>query len=378
MKILHICNGYDSSALYSELFYRISEMGITQEICAPARYTDVARSLQQRNIGKTSRPLVIRNFWERLFFLSKVKRTTRAIVENHDINSFNITHAHSLFSDGAVALNLLRKFQIPYIVAVRNVDVNIFLKYALHLRKMGLEILQNACKVIFISSSYIEKLYSFFPKLSKDKNHSIETIYNGVDDFWLKNRFTRFNLPKKEVRLLFVGDFCGNKNLLSVFKATEILRRRGFNLCIRAVGMGGRNDKSSYIKRVQISAFAKNYIFLLPRMPKEQLALEMRDADLFILPSKHETFGLVYAEALSQGLPIIYSKGQGFDGIFPDGSVGFAVDPVNLNDIANAIEKSIASYATLTSNIKNLPIETLFNWYEIAQKYVKAYKAIAN
>lgn len=40
------------------------------------------------------------------------------------------------------------------------------------------------------------------------------------------------------------------------------------------------------------------------------------------MPSHKETFGLVYAEAMSQGLPIIYTKNQGFDGQFPDGYVG--------------------------------------------------------
>ena len=29
------------------------------------------------------------------------------------------------------------------------------------------------------------------------------------------------------------------------------------------------------------------------------------------MPSKHETFGLVYAEAMTQGLPVIYTKNEG-------------------------------------------------------------------
>ena len=40
----------------------------------------------------------------------------------------------------------------------------------------------------------------------------------------------------------------------------------------------------------------------------------------FCLPSHAETFGLVYVEAMSQGLPIIY-EGQGFDKQFQDGEV---------------------------------------------------------
>ena len=43
------------------------------------------------------------------------------------------------------------------------------------------------------------------------------------------------------------------------------------------------------------------------------------------MPSRYETFGLVYGEAMSQGLPIIYSKGQGVDGYFKEGTVGYGV-----------------------------------------------------
>jgi len=44
------------------------------------------------------------------------------------------------------------------------------------------------------------------------------------------------------------------------------------------------------------------------------------------MPSITETFGLVYAEALSQGLPVLYTRGQGFDRQFEEGEVGYAVD----------------------------------------------------
>ena len=36
-----------------------------------------------------------------------------------------------------------------------------------------------------------------------------------------------------------------------------------------------------------------------------------RENDIYVMPSIIETFGLVYAEAMSQGLPVIYTRGQG-------------------------------------------------------------------
>ena len=39
------------------------------------------------------------------------------------------------------------------------------------------------------------------------------------------------------------------------------------------------------------------------------------------MPSKYETFGLVYPEAMSRGIPIVYTKNQGFDKYFEDGEI---------------------------------------------------------
>ena len=56
------------------------------------------------------------------------------------------------------------------------------------------------------------------------------------------------------------------------------------------------------------------------------------------MPSIHESFGRVYAEAMTQGVPVIYSKGQGFDGIYPDGHVGYSVPSRNPEYIAECIK----------------------------------------
>lgn len=46
-------------------------------------------------------------------------------------------------------------------------------------------------------------------------------------------------------------------------------------------------------------------------MDKTKIIDVYRDSDIFVMPSKFETFGLVYVEALTQGLHLIYTKGQG-------------------------------------------------------------------
>ena len=85
-------------------------------------------------------------------------------------------------------------------------------------------------------------------------------------------------------------------------------------------------------------------------MSKELLLSQYRQNDIFILPSKKESFGLVYAEAMSQGLPVIYTKGQGFDGQYPEGEIGYHINPNDSMDIANKILLIVGNYNVISGN----------------------------
>ena len=92
--------------------------------------------------------------------------------------------------------------------------------------------------------------------------------------------------------------------------------------------------------------------------------------------SKPETFGLVYVEALSQHLPIIYAQGQGFDGYYQDGYVGYPAEAGNAAAIAEKIESLIKNYATIASNVESLDLDKDFDWSNIGKKYLTIYNTL--
>ena len=75
---------------------------------------------------------------------------------------------------------------------------------------------------------------------------------------------------------------------------------------------------------------------------------------MFLLPSLEETFGRVYVEAMTQGLPVIYTKNQGFDGNFEDGVVGYAIDSQNPQEIANRVIDIVNNYDVIQQNCVRL------------------------
>jgi glycosyltransferase involved in cell wall biosynthesis len=113
---------------------------------------------------------------------------------------------------------------------------------------------------------------------------------------------------------------------------------------------------------------------LYPVVEKEELLKYYRNANIFVMPSFTESFGLVYIEALSQATPVIYSENEGFDETFEDGYIGKAVNPSNVDDIASGISYIIENYNNIQKNCSNAIVT--FAWNEIAKKYFKIYSGI--
>lgn len=109
-------------------------------------------------------------------------------------------------------------------------------------------------------------------------------------------------------------------------------------------------------------------------LKRKNLIKEFRKADIFILPSKPETFGLVYAEAMTQALPVIYTRRQGFDGQFERGLVGYDVDSESEEEIIHAITNILNNYEEISNNaLKN---SYKFKWDHIVNKYLELYENV--
>ncbi|MGN7482843.1 glycosyltransferase family 4 protein [Priestia megaterium] len=366
MQICHICSNYDG------FFTHLMEEQISKNIDLNVFYFRA----RERGMPSVTAPYVdIRlNYsnWHRPFFYLKERSVLRDFFNIYKKGQFNINHAHTLFSNGYIALKAKEKWGTPYIVAVRDVDINIFLKYRVNLRSLGLKIMREAENIIFLSSSYKEQVFEkYIPKeLQKSFLEKTHIIPNGVNPFFLENKFQdKDYIKEKDINILTIGYICKRKNQLTVCKAIEVLNKSGFNIKYTIVGKS-LDDK--LLEKI------KSYPFVtyVPYMPQEEVINQYRRADIFVMPSLTETFGLVYAEAMSQGLPIIYTKGQGFDGQFEEGEVGYSVDCINEKDIAQKIVSILDNYPMLSNNARNLCEK--FNWQLINQKYLHLYGEMLN
>lgn len=211
MKILHICPGYFGAKLYENLFSTLQSMEIVNEVFT----LPFKNIIQNGNIPYSLKVWEKKfNLLDRLFYFSKQYKIYKKICAEYSLGTFNLIHAHTLFSAGFSAYLIHKKFGLPYIVAVRNTDVNVFLKYMFHLRIIGCTILHNAQNIIFLSPTYRDfVVIKYIKKKERQKilNKSI-IIPNGIDEYFFDNKLiVKKRTNNKLMKLIFIGDIDSNK-----------------------------------------------------------------------------------------------------------------------------------------------------------------------
>lgn len=361
MRILQIANGYLDNRLYPLLFADLAAKGAEQTVFVPVSSRLAASEEGNVHIVPCFDQL------DRALFFRKQKKMLSWLEKNLNLQEFDLTHAHTVFSGGYAARQLQKQYGIPYIVAVRNTDVNIFFKYMVHLRKTGVDILRHASKIIFLSPAYREQVLRDYIPL-KDLEAiaaKSEIIPNGIAEIF----FEQDAQPKTlegQLKLIQVGRLMKLKNPELTAKAAEILHGRGRDVSLTFVG-GVQDD-------LYHPLMDKDYVNWFDNCPQEQVIRHLQAADIFVMPSHIETFGLAYVEAMSQGLPVLYTAGQGFDGQFPEGEVGFAVSDSNPVQLADAIEKLVENYETLSKNA--ISGAKKFRWDTIGSRYMALYREV--
>ena len=365
MRVLHINCNYIGTTLHQLMVENLERLGHENRVFVPTydRGLSVIQPNENVNVCECFRK------WDRLLFDYKQGKILRALEREESVAEYDLIHAYTLFTDGNCARRLSKRYGIPYVVAVRNTDVNDFFRLMPHLRRRGVKNMLQASAVFFLSEAYRKQV---FEKYVPQQYHAVlmkksHIIPNGIDEFWFENKPEVENRIEDPIKLIYAGRIDRNKNIPTTQKAMELLRERGYRLSLTVVGRVA--DQKIYEKIKQDS-----YTECLPPHPKETLLGLYRRHNLFVMPSFTESFGLVYAEAMSQGLPVIYSQGQGFDNQFPEGFVGYRVDAHNAEALADAIERVVQNFSNIAPN--TVEAARIFNWNEISARYDRIYKTI--
>lgn len=184
---------------------------------------------------------------------------------------------------------------------------------------------------------------AFVKKYGQPKKSFI--AYSGVSEAFLNagaNNTKTFASPVRN--FIFVGSLINRKYPTEIITALSTVYPDGdFSMTYIGDGADKARIEEEYKKQGE-----KGTLIFTGRIPREEIVEYLKQADVFIMISKGEIFGLVYLEAMALGVIPIGSKNEGIDGVIVDGENGFLCEAGNSEELFAIISK-----------IKNLSTDSL-------------------
>ncbi len=165
---------------------------------------------------------------------------------------------------------------------------------------------------------------------------------------------------KKEVVLLFIGSEFQRKGGDTLLRAFALVRQIFPQTRLR------------FLTRDPIpSGFPLDGVEIVPyAWDRGQIDRLYGEADMLVLPSRHETWGDVILEAAAYGLPTIGTRGQAMEEVIVDGKTGLLVAADNVEGLADAILLLLkdADLRRRMGDAARARAESLFTWDHVAER----------
>ena len=208
----------------------------------------------------------------------------------------------------------------------------------------------------------------------------VTTIYNGVsDEFRCKDRNAAVKTVSEALRLhnpyiLYVGSLKPYKNVTTLLQAFARLHKcRDIPHKLLIVGDDARWKKSLLEERSRLGIDAATV--LVSHVPEVLLPSVYAAADLLVMPSRIEGFGLPVLEAMASGTPVISSRAASLPEVAGEAALYF--DPGSPEELADTLERLLNSRELQeTLRVKGLERVKKFTWRHSAWKHVELYRRL--
>ncbi|AKB17642.1 MULTISPECIES: glycosyltransferase family 4 protein [unclassified Methanosarcina] len=304
-----------------------------------------------------------RDFW--IYFEEKA---VKKLIEDENLQ-FDLIHAHFTWRAGAVAVKLKEMYKVPVVITEhtsRTFNNAVKRKEPQFIRPW------NLCDAIIrVRKGDISLFKSVGVPL--DKVYYIPNGYSpkSFPDLDQQSCRKKLGLPLDKKIILNVGSLYGevkgHKYLIEAMN--EIIMQRKDVICF-IVG-GGKLEKK--LKKQISSSGLEDYVKLTGSRPYTEIPLWMSACDVFVLPSLHESFGIVQIEAMSCGKPVVATYNGGSEEVLISESYGYLVEPTKSKELA---EKVLVALDKEWNNEQIKKYAMNFKWDTIAEEILRIYKKV--
>ena len=282
----------------------------------------------------------------------------------------SLVHAHTGYPDGAAAAAFARRLGCPLVITEHATFLDRILAHPIQ-RQRYLAGATAATRIIAVSQLLADQIATGLPEIA-DRVVVIPNLV-AVDDF-------RVVAPAERDpdELLYVGYRTATKGIDTLLAAFALVRARHPSLRLRLVGRSTTPETEAVWQRMAAELGLGESVIFDGVTDRAGVVAAMSRAGLFVHASRVETFGVVVAEALAAGLPVVATDSGGVREILtPDPSAfgGFvrADDPAAF---AAAIEATLARRMSLVPDDLRASIVERFSWTAVAGRLLRLYEGV--
>ncbi len=228
--------------------------------------------------------------------------------------------------------------------------------------------------------------------LYEARTERIQVIPPGVD----LSHF--YPIPQDEARayigaedkdkiLLFVGRIEPLKGIDTLIRAVADLRQRGLlerhNLCLAIIGgEAGDSEEAASAELVRLRALAQelelgDLINFLGKRGQDSLPYYYSAADVVVVPSHYESFGMVALEAMACGTPVVASQVGGLAYLVQDGETGYHVPDQESSTLADRLARLLDEPPLRAlMGVKAATLARQYGWQRIAEQMIGLYERV--
>ncbi|WP_122088223.1 glycosyltransferase family 4 protein [Halalkalicoccus subterraneus] len=282
---------------------------------------DLHENVTVYRIAKARKKLVT---FETLWFSFQARRQI-------DFDQYDIVHG-TLMPASTIAVTPLNDIETPVVLTSHGTSIgetksvaletpaDYLLKYFFHPMNVVMDFVagRGADEIVAISDHAADELVK---RYRFDADH-VQMVPHGVDvDRFYPREKAHPDVHPERTTLLYVGRLGARKGLDLALQAVAQVDDSTIELLI--AGTGRHED---HLRDLAQELGIEGQIQFLGYVPDDELPSLYSSADVFVLPSRYEGFGLVLLEAMACGTPVIGTDQGGIPTVIDDGETGYKVE----------------------------------------------------
>ncbi len=295
----------------------------------------------------------------------KIAKKAEKLIKEKGIK-FDLIHAHFTYPHGYAAVKLGQKHNVPVVITIHE-NRDWFLEEYNSGNDRINWVWKNADALIRVNQKDVNLLEEF--------NENVFHVPNGFNP----RKFYAMELSKaREILKL-------PKDRKIIFTFSNLIERKGFQYLITSINeiiktrkdilcfIGGSGQMKRKLEAQIQNLELQKHVKLIGYVLDDRINYWMNAADLFVLPSLSESFGIVQIEAIACGKPVVATKNGGSEEIIISGDYGFLCEPANSKDLA---EKILIALDKEWDREKILNYAQQFLWESVAKETINIYEGI--